>query len=253
VRGFLGKTTTGIVYSTSPFSPPPSPIQIFGLRVDKQEEEEECGRDAMEEATIEEELGCADLSEIIRVNSSLIFGVSSLNADHDTAYVIRGWTSCFICGFGLIGNILSAIVLTRPALRTLPINVILFFLTVCDTVYISLYLISWSIPTIIARLAMEEGDTVKLDNYYMTHWRPRFYPYLYPSLWTGTYLSSLSSHSCVLCHFRSGILTQDVSRVNRKMQSYYFFSLAAQNASVGFTILLTVERYIYGKLKFRNE
>jgi len=127
----------------------------------------------------------------ISINSSLIFGVSSLNADHDTSYVIRGWLSCFICIFGLIGNLLSVVVLTRPSLRILPINVILSFLTVCNSVYILLYLVSWSIPTIIARMEMGESENgnVKWNNYFMTQWRPQHYPYLYPLLWTGKIMS----------------------------------------------------------------
>lgn len=120
------------------------------------------------------------------INISDLFGISSLNADHDTAYVIRGWLSAIVGVFGLIGNALSAIVLTRQTLRALPINVILLFLSVCDTIYILLYLVSWSLPTILGRMAMEEEDTIMLNNYFLTHWRQRFYPYLYPLLWTGS-------------------------------------------------------------------
>lgn len=109
-------------------------------------------------------------------NSSSTHVVNSeceLYSDTLFVFLVSGIGTTFICLFGVFGNILSAIVLSRPSMRS-SVNIILFALSIYDLIFVIISLLFYGLSGILQYFCI----FMSYNNYFLPIVAPRLFPFI---------------------------------------------------------------------------
>lgn len=139
--------------------------------------------------------------------------------------------------FGIIGNILSILVLTRPSMRKTGINIMLLGLTSFDLAFIISAICVWSISRQFGKLGLQSEEIVWAGRIWFIGGIPSGFPSV---TLVGTQYSMLLF--LVLLIMLCGLtLKTCFDTLNSEFKLFGFSAWAGSHL---FTVLITIERYI---------